>query len=342
MKKGFFVLMLLLAAFQIVHAQTTFETALSSNGFYGNGAYTSTTKTFIQGDSKRTATEFKFTGAVMKHLSPKGTDIEITRLDKKVFWKFNNKKKEYTEIPFEQMKELLESSSSAMQQSPQGQDAGEEQQADESEYEWQEPKVEVKKIAGNQNVNGFNCDQYLGTVRTIGRHKQTGVLDTMLFKADIWSSKSAMKDMQVVTDFEKRLADALGLSVENSRSFAQLMSQYKDQTETLMNEMKKIDGYSIKTDMNFTITTHAMKSGQDDEEIESEEEGDQIALDDIKGSLGGLFGKKLAQKAAENVAKPKPEGAVEIFQFTSEVKKIKTGSVDSKMFEVPEKYKLKN
>ncbi len=342
MKKMLFVVMLLFVSIQIVPAQVTFEMALTSNGFYGNGAYISTTKTFIQGDAKRSETEFKFTGAIMKHLSPKGIDTEITRLDKKVFWKFNDKKKEYTEVSFEQMKKLMESGKPETQQSPQGQEAGEEQQNVESEYEWQEPKVEVKKVAGNLNVNGFNCDQYLGTVTTIGKHKQTGILDTMLFKSDIWSSKSVMKDMQVATDFEKRLADALGFSVENSRSFAQLMSQYKDQTETLMNEMKKIDGYSIKTDMSFTVTTHAMKSQQGDEESEpKEEKGDEIALDDIKGSLGGMFGKKLAQKATEKAAKPKPEGAVEIFQFASEVKNIKSGSVDSKMFEAPENYKLK-
>ena len=342
MKKVLFVVMLLFAAVQLVVAQVTFETSLTSNGFYGNGAYTSTTKTFIQGDTKRTETKFKFTGAIMKHMSPKGTDIEITRLDKKVFWKFNDKKKEYTEVSFEQMKQLMESGMSGAQQSPQGQDSGENQQAVESEYEWQEPKVEVKKIAGTLKINGFTCDQYLGTVTTIGRHKQTGVQDTMLFKSDIFSSKSVMKDMQVADDFEKRLADALGFSVDKNRSFAQLMSQYKDQTETLMNEMKKIEGHPIKTDMSFIVTTHAMKSRQGEEEVETKDEGDQIALDDIKGSLGGLFGKKLAKKAAEKVAKPKPEGAVEIFQFASQVKKIKSGGVDPQKFEVPGKYKLKN
>ncbi|MBN2411398.1 hypothetical protein JXQ31_06870 [candidate division KSB1 bacterium] len=341
MRKMFFVVLLLFVFVQIIPAQVTFETAMTSNGFYGNGAYTSTTKTFIQGDAKRTETEFKFTGAIMKHLSPKGTEIEITRLDKNVFWKFNDKKKEYTEIPFAQMKDMIDSGTSAMQGTQQGQETGKEQEAVESEYEWQEPKVEVKKVASNLNVNGFNCDQYLGTVTTVGKHKQTGVLDTMLFKSDIWSSKSLLNDMQTANDFEKRLAEALGFSVEDSRSFAQLMSQYKDQTETLMNEMKKIDGYPIKTDMNYTVTNHAMKSSQGEGETESEEEGDQIALDDIKGSLGGLFGKKLAQKASEKVAKPESTGAVEIFQFVSEVKNIKSGSIDSQMFEVPGNYKLK-
>jgi len=295
--------------------------------------------TYIQGDARRTETNFQFTGSLMKHLSPKGTQIEITRLDKKVFWRFNEKDKKYTEMTFAEYKEMLEKGQADLASMSQSPSDNAQQEKTESEYEWQEPKVEVKKTGDKQNLNGFACDNYLLTVTTIGKHKQTGIQDTMLYKTDLWNIPSMPNAMKIAAEFDQKLLTELGINPSAIPGFSQLAAQFKEQTEPMMKELKKIEGYPIKTDMSFIMTTHAMQA-QQASSGEAQKDDKQVALDDLKGSLGGMLGKKLAKKAAASAEKKK-SSTKELYQATSEVKAIHAKDIDAAMFEVPANYKLK-
>ncbi len=339
MKKWCILILLIIVAAPFIIAQVDYEMAVTSNGLYGNGAYKSSTVTYIQGDARRTETKMQFTGSLMKHLSPKGTEIEITRLDKKLFWKFNDKDKKYTELTFAEYKEMVEKGQAdlaAMTASPTD---NAEQEKTETDYEWQEPKVEVKKTGEKQNLNGFNCDNYLLTVTTIGKHKQTGIQDTMLYKTDLWNIPAMPNAIKIATEFDQKLMTELGINPSDIPGFSQMVAQFKEQAEPMMQELKKIEGYAIKTDMRFIMTTHAMQA-QQAESGEAQKEENQVALDDLKGSLGGMLGKKLAKKATEKAEKQK-SSAKEIYQATSEVKAIHAKAVDAALFEVPANYKLK-
>ena len=52
---------------------------------------------------------------------------------------------------------------------------------------------------------------------------------------------------------------------------------------------------------------------------------------------------KLTGMAKKKISKPKPqEGAAVMFEATTETKKVKVGTIDQKMLNVPENYTLKN
>jgi len=109
MKKAFpFILLSLLFAFTALEAQITIESITTSDGFMGMGASVSTEKSYTQGDARREESNVKFTGGIMKHMSPKETQIEITRLDKEVIWQMNDKDKKYTEMTFAEFKKMME------------------------------------------------------------------------------------------------------------------------------------------------------------------------------------------------------------------------------------------
>ena len=333
----YWITMLLLMGFSLSWGQVTIESAVTSDGFYGMGGFTSTVKTMIDGDAKRTETELKFTGAIMKHFSPKGKEIEITRLDKQVFWKFNDREKKYTEITFDQMKELFESGDTGYEM-PEQEQENPEQEKTESEYEWQEPKYDVKKLESNVSIAGQNCDHYLATITTIGVHKQTGKQDTMLFAGDFWNSLKNSKEMQIVDDFEKRLAEALGYQQLANRGMAQFMAMYKDQAEQFQESMQKMEGYPLKMEMVYNITTHAYETEQAKAEAEKQEDN-SVDVSNVQNALGGMFGKKIAKMAKESMTSEQ-QGPKVLFKSTYEVTGIKSGSIGSDEFQVPEKYKL--
>lgn len=330
-----------LLAVTALSAQVTYETTMTSNGFRGMGAFTSTDRTMISGDARRQESTMQFTGSLMKHLSPKGTTVEITRLDKELFWKFNDKEKKYTEISFIEYKKLFEEGklSPAMPTQPTQEDQGK------SEYEWQEPVVSVKRLGDAQQINSFSCEHYLVTVTSIGKHKPTGKLDTLLFSADMYNSRDVGDAMKQVTDFDLRLAKALGLDKIDHQALAQVAAQYGDQIKKLTAEMSKLEGFPIRTNMVFTMTTHA-KATPPTEEVEAQEpeEEPQADVKDVKGKLGGMFGKKIKDMAKAK-AKPKDKAqsgstAKELFQSTLEVKSISIGEIPAGQFEVPADYKL--
>ncbi len=327
--------LLLVVLFAAVSAQVTIESKASSAGFYGMGGFTSTSKVMVQGDAKRSETQLKFTGAIMKHFSPKGTTIDITRLDKQLMWNFTDQDKKYTETTFAEMKELFESGKS-MYDMPEQQ----EQEEIESEYEWQEPVIEVKKTGETISISGIKCDHYLATIMTIGTHKQTGKLDTMLFKGNFWNSTITSSELQKAADFEKRLAEALGFDFSSDRGMAQFMQAFKEQASQLQDSMGEIKGYPLKMDLEYTVTTNAYASEQAAAQEQESQESNDVDVTDVGGALGGFFGKKLSKMAEKKVA-PKSEGGNKmLFQSSYEVTNIKTGNISADKFEVPSNYKL--
>jgi hypothetical protein len=317
-------------------SQITYEASTTSNGFMGMGAFTSTSRALVQGDSRREETQMQFTGSVMKHLSPKGTSVEIARLDKQLFWKFNDKDKKYTEVTFADYKQQFEEGKLTPPMPGQKEPTG----GEEPQYEWQEPVVEVKNLGDPQPINGFPCDHYLVTVTTVGKHKATAKLDTLLFSADMFNSVSVGEAMKLISDFDVRLARGLGLDKVDDMAMAQAAAQYGEQISRLTAEMRKLQGYPIRTNMLFSMTTHAM-AAQKPENATVEEEQKPAEVTDVKGALGGMFGRKIKGMAKPKPDKPKGESErKEVFQSTCEVTSIAAGDISADQFEVPAGYKL--
>jgi len=334
MKKSLFALIAILAI-QFAFGQVTYKEKVTSDGFMGMGAFKSTTKTFLIDDAKRTETSLKFTGKFMKHFSPKGTEVSVVRLDKKLVWNWmlDTKKKTYTEQTFDEIKEVMEEGlADANQQMP-------EQDTDyESEYKWSKPKIKVENLKESKEINGFNCDHYLASVTTVGTHVETGVKDTMLFTADLWNSKKISKEMDFVYKFNKRYLEALGIDIPENAGLAMITGMYKDQMESLEKEIQKLDGYPIVNDMKLTMTKNAVPEA---EEAEAEEEN--ISLSDIKNDFGGLLGKKLMKDAAKKKEKEKTEesSVVTMIRIKSEITELNTEDIAATKFEVKKGYKLK-
>lgn len=329
---------IIIAFAQMTFGQVTFETKVTGDGFMGMGAFKSTTKTYLIKDAQRTETNLKFTGAFLKHFSPKGTEVSIIRLDKKLIWNIDDAKKTYREQTFEEIQEMMKQGSEYQtQQMPeQGEDY-------ESEYEWKKPIVKVENLKETKTINGFNCQHYLASVTTVGIHKETGTKDTMLFVSDLWNAKEVSKNMDLVNDFNKRYMKAIGFDVPENQGLAMIAGMYKEQMQTLADEVSKLKGYPIVNDMKLTITKNLSSVKQEKEE---EPEEESLSMRDIQRNFRGLLGKKLMKdvldkKAEKKTEEPQKTSVLELFHMKTEVKDITGGNIASSKFEVNKGYKLK-
>lgn len=322
---------------QMTFGQVTFETKVTSDGFMGMGAFESTTKTYLRTDAQRTDAKLKFTGAFMKMLSPKGTTTNIIRLDKKLVWNFNDRKKKYTEQTFEEIKKTMQQGGEY-----QLQPMAEQDKDYESEYEWKKPVVKVKNLKESKTINVFNCQHYLASVTTVGTHIETGIKDTMLFVSDLWNAKNVSKKMDLVNDFNKRYMKAIGFEVPENQGLAMIAGMYKEQMQTLAEEISKLQGYPIINDMKLTITKNLSSVEQEEEEPEEE----SLSMRDIQRNFGGLLGKKLMKdvldkKAEKKTEEPQKTSVLELFHMTTEVLSIDESILAREIFEVKKGYKLK-
>lgn len=327
---------------QMVFCQVTFETKVTSYGFMGMGAFKSTTKTYLITEAQRTETNLKFTGAFMKHFSPKGKEVSIIRLDKELVWNFNNKKKKYTEQTFDEIRESFQQLEEG--EYTQGMSAGSTDEDYEAEYEWSKPKVKVKNLGEKKIINGFSCQHYLASVTTVGTHIETGIKDTMLFVSDLWNAKNVSKKMVLVNDFNKRYMKAIGFNIPENQGLAMIAGMYKEQMQTLENEVGKLKGYPIINDMKLTMTKNLTSVEQEEAEEEPKEES--LSMRDIQRNFGGLLGKKVMKdifdkKADKKTEEPQKSSVSELFHMKSEVLSIDESSLAGEVFEVKKRYKLK-
>jgi hypothetical protein len=310
---------------------------MTSDGFMGMGAFESTTKTYLIENAQKTETKLKFTGAIMKMFSPKGTVTNIIRLDKELIWDFDDRKKTYTERTFAEIRKTFDEYGQAGD-ARQMQPSSSSEEDYEVEYEWSKPVVKVKNLKKTKTINGFNCQHYFASVTTVGTHLETGIKDTMLFAADLWNAKNVSKKMDLVNDFNKRYMNAIGFDFPENQGLAMIAGMYKEQMQTLENEVSKLQGYSIINDMKLTMTKNLLSVEEEAEEPEEE----SISLRDIQRNFGGLLRKKIMKDVVDKKAeKPKQSSVAELFHMTTEVLGIVESSLAREIFEVKKGYKLK-
>ncbi|GBD92875.1 hypothetical protein BMS3Abin05_00450 [bacterium BMS3Abin05] len=315
------------------HAQLEFQTYTKSSGFYGLGGTETVTTNYLRedGNAGRSESYTSFTGSLMKYLNREGVHVTITRLDKKLMWEYNRKGATYREIPFSKMKEMMAQGKSllAEQQMPPEKEQAQAQAA--NRYKWEKPEMSVKRTGETKTINGFTSKHIIITVRTIGTNTETGRKDTLTLVNDGWFSDAAARKMAPELKFQKKMMRETGIESWANSGAGLLMKGYADQFKALENQAGKISGYPVLSTIRLNLTGPI---GSSEKETPSEEEQQQIQ--NAQKALAGLFGKKSIFGKKKEEAKPaQSKSRNEIINLTTELKSIKTGSLNPKLFELP-------
>jgi hypothetical protein len=341
-------------------------------GGFGNG--TTSRTLIVAGDKSRSEDEATYTGR-FKTLAGGGkphTKVSITRIDKEVIWNLEPEKKQYTELTFAQMREMMQKGLA------EGEKAAQETQAKDAEMTF---TVDVKRTGAKETVNGFPTEQVIITCVGKPKNPEKGAENAELrLVMDEWLTKSA-PGAQERAEFYKRFAEKLGLDPQLPGVSAMARQMYGNGMKELTAKMKGLGGVAIRS--TFTIEgppqmaeaqKQAAEQGQSrqvearteretarqraeaDEKKQDQEDAKDLASSaatggGIKGRLGGFLGRKLAstvQKKAEEKTEKKTEelsgsgtaAGGPLMKVATEVISISTLSAPAGSFDVPAGYKL--
>lgn len=230
----------------------------------------------------------------------------ITRLDKELIWNLDHKEKTYTEMTFAEMRALVDSLGSMISG---GTDpmAQQEPAIDTAEITFSEPTFEVKRTGKTETISGYNCDQAVMTMTTVGTNRETGETMTLEVMMDLMLAQNVPGSAEIV-DFGVRTAQAMGFEMEEggARSMAKMLEMYGIDAERLAEESRKLEGFAMKTTMSFKMGGDAMEQAQAESEKAEAEQAEQDKQDEARKdeetptdasgmaakALGGLFRKE--------------------------------------------------
>ena len=341
-------------------------------GGFGNG--TTSRTVIVAGDKSRSEDEATYTGR-FKTLAGGGkphTTVSITRIDKEVIWNLDPEKKEYTELTFAQMREMMQKGVA------EGEKAAKDGRAKDAEMTF---TVDVKRTGAKETVNGFPAEQVIITCVGKPKNSEKGAENAGLqMVMDEWLTKSA-PGAEERTEFYKRFAEKLGLDMEMAGINAMARQMYGNGMKELAAKMKGLGGVAVRS--TFTIEgspemvaaqkqaaeqgkasqaevqasrEQAKKQAEAEEKRRDREDAQDLGSaaasgGGIKDKLGGFLGRKLAgaaqkkteekvEKKAGEMSSPGAAAGGSLMKVVTDLISISTAPAPAGSFDIPAGYKL--
>ena len=355
----------------IAFADVTTETKMSVEGvgMMAAGNMSGSTKTAISGNRSRTDTDLQLQSKFVRFLARNavGPTSEIVLLDADKMYHLNVNKKEYTEQSFEEFRARMQKALEGANKGEKGDEPRQQPSAiDQSKCEWLEPKAEVKKTGEKASVAGFDAERVVITAEQPCKDKETGAICEIALTMDEWMAAKFGTSDEVVK-YRKAYAQKMGLDTafgqeSNDRAKA-LFSQYKGAWSKVVDKMKDVKGYPVRSSFTLAIGGDQCKQTQSAQQQSSGNgSGDSSSSPpatspaDIAGKvgakLGSLFHKKKddapppdqgtqTQTAAAPTPPPAtgPSGTTTLMTVTTELVSVSTASIPSDAFDIPAGYK---
>jgi hypothetical protein len=231
--------------------------------------------------------------------------VNITRLDKGVYWELDTQKKSYKETTMEQLKKQLTAA------------RGEGKKGDEPEYTW---TVDVKSVDGTQTINGFKCNGVIGTA--IGVSKKNAA-DSVFITYEQWAAKEVPGAAEVEA-YRQNYAKAVGIDeMWGKGNMGDMLKQYGSEFAELAIKVSQSGGYPIRT----IISVESAAKPDGDEEGKSPAAAMEM--------MNKMLGKKAEKPEGTKV------GRMKAFSMTNEVISIEQKNVADSQFEIPADFKKK-
>jgi len=339
MKKLKWTTLFFIAVVTLLYADVVTENYAKISMIGGLGGIETTTKTEIKGLKKLEDATVKMTGGILGAMAGKPQrQVTVTRIDKDVIWNINHNDKIYTEMPIA----FPEFSSEKMEMK--------EAQREEKkpEYEIIKSDFSVKNTGNNKSINKFSCSEYVANwvlelikIETKGKTRSTMTIT-------LWTTpkNDLIKGLEKEEgEFNKQFLAKMEteVSADEMKQFGtefitSMFSMKQDDVNkkmvNLKDELRKIEGYPIVTEISWTLEGDTVKTAK--EAMTTEEEKEETEKPSgLEGMLSKALTKKLEKGEKEETGKTEPA-----FYSYIEVKSIKLSDVPEKNFEVPEGYKL--
>jgi hypothetical protein len=297
----------------------------SSSGIMGMGATDGQSTTIISGPKQQRESEVAVQGmpAGMGGDGPM-VSVDIVRLDKEVIWKLDNNKKEYTEMTFAEMKEMM--SGGGMMGS------GNDSKPDDFEF-----TVKVETPGSKKEINGFATEQKI--LRITGKSTGEDQTAEIQITADMWIA-AEVPGLEELQSFHRGFADKLGIDPSMFQSAGGMAQMMGGSVGRLAEEMKKLDGYPILMVMTISTPQMGAMAGMPEGMEQMDMEAMMKAVEAAKGGDPEAAQRMMAdmEKNMGSAKKPAPssgETMAATITVRHEVMEIRTTEVPEVSFTVP-------
>ena len=261
----------------------------------------------IKGDKSYSSMTTQMTGGMAAMFSkgkPKEM-VNITRLDKGLFWDMDPEKKSYKETTLEEMKKQFADIK------------GETDKEKEPEYTW---TVDVKNLNGPQTINGFSCSGVLGKATGISKKNAA---DTLFITYEQWAAKDVPGASEVEA-YHKNYAKAMGIDqMWAKENMGSVLKQYGAEFAELAIKVSEAGGYPIRTII-------SVEGGAKPEGAESDQ-----SPSGAMSMMSKMLGKKADKQEGDK------GGRAKAFSMTHEIQSIEVKGVEDSQFDIPAGYKKK-
>jgi hypothetical protein len=343
----------------VAMADVTLEQKISveGTGLMSAGNRSGTTKTTISGDRARTDSDMQLQSKFVRMLArgAVGPTSEIVRLDQDKIDRLNVKKKEYTEVTFEEMRAQLQKAMDKTAENPK--ETPNQKPMDDSKCIWLDPKVDVKRSGEKATYAGYEAERLTVTASQPCKDKETGAICEVALSLDEWLAPKFTSSAEA-NKFHRAYAEKLGLdtaaaSQDISRRAQAMFAQYKGIWTEIATKTKDAKGYPVRMSFAFAFGGAQCKSSQPQQQDGG---GDSSGADNTPGGLAGQLGGKLGSlfhrkkddspPAATADSPPQaapapalPSGLVPLITMTSELVSVSSDAASPALFEVPADFK---
>ena len=312
------------------HADTRLVSFTHFGGVLGMGASDISLTSYLQGVHRRDERNIKFTGSVLgalQKLSSHGdqgtSDIVIDRVDDNLHLTLKPADKTYSEAPLYKPHD-----SSAAKSSKGGTSKDEE---DDSKITKND--LEIKATGKSQDINGFECKEYMITWDVETENTKTGEKGKSLMTADTWYSEDP-RFKAVIADeatFSRAYLKLMHLDVSADQlrefGFGQITVSGSPDTKLLFDKLHKLQGFPVSTDVKW----EANSTGQ-----QKDANGQPQPTSSGAGlaALSSLLGNNQSQDQQNS-----GNGLTTIFTSHTEIKSVDSSALSSSLFTAPADYK---
>jgi hypothetical protein len=268
----------------------------------------------ISGKRARTDSDLQMESRLVRMFARgMGQNSTIVLLDADKIYEIDAKKKQYQEISLADQRAQLQK---AMTDSGGKPGAGAQPVPtgmDESQCEWSDPKVDVKKTGNTTTIAGFSAQEMTVVARQSCKDRKSGAICDVALSLDEWIAPSFDAGDEA-RQFNLAYAKQLGIqaAADESMSRAQaLFSRYQGAWSKVMEQMREVKGYPVKSSFAFGFGGAACKD-KSDESGTSASSSDSSAPAASPSALGAqiagaLFSRK---KKPEAAAAPATEAGI--------------------------------
>jgi hypothetical protein len=290
------------------------------------------------------------------------TDTTLIRLDREDIVHIDHKKKSYTTVTFEQMRQQMQKAIEAMQHPNKTSttDPKTDPKAPDVKFE---PKISIKDTGETKVINGFNARHVIMSIQMEGQDQKTNDKGAFGVDSDLWLTKD-ISGFAEQREFYKKYAVKFGSTVMPRAMMTPSAAQdprLGPAMEELRKESEKMDGVPVLTVSSVNISgtpaegsqtsqpssSSGEPSSNSDSQASSSKEDIAKNLSKALGGFGGFGHKKKREEPKPAETPPNSTSSsnagtttVNLMKSTTELKSLSNAALDASLFEIPQGYKL--